>query len=161
MKPIKKIVSMILVIAIVASISVSAFAASPTQGVIDQFRNFQLIKQGHISTYVRIAQRFLLYYNSVTANYIRSNGGVDGSFGKGTYDATVAFQSSVFSNSADWDGIVGSNTWEQICRAMDFEDRSGEGTVYNFWLGKDLILWRVSNIWSVKGGDGVTYKIYI
>lgn len=160
MKIARKTISMIVMFAIVASISVCAFAATPPDYVVSDFRNFNYIEQGHTSTYVRILQRFLLYYNWTTGNYIRSNGGVDGSFGTGTYYATYEFQKTVFSSATQWDGKVGANTWEKICKAMDFSDLSTEGVVYKFWIGSNLILQRVSNIWSVVGGDGQTYSIY-
>lgn len=160
MKIARKMISMIVALAMVVSISVCAFAATPPDHVVNSFRNFQYIEKGHTSTYVRILQRFLLYYNWTTGNYIRSNGGVDGSFGTGTYYATYEFQKTVFSSASQWDGKVGSNTWEKICRAMSFSDQSAEGTIYKFWLGNDLILEKVSNVWCVVGGDGQTYYIY-
>lgn len=165
MKKFKMMVSFVLVIAILSSVSISCFAATPPTHVINQFRNFQYIEQGHSSTYVRILQRFLLHYNWTTGNYITVNGGVDGSFGLGTYYATYEFQKAVFSSASQWDGKVGSNTWEQICRAMNFVDASTEGTIYYFYYIDDnhnsnLILQKISNAWRVLGGDGNTYSIY-
>lgn len=161
MKKSKLFISLLLAISILSSISISGFAATAPTYVVNQFRNFQYIAQGHSSSYVRILQRFLLNYNWTTGNYISQNGGVDGSFGTGTYYATYEFQKSVFSSASEWDGKVGSNTWEKVCINMDFVNNSGEGTVYEFYRGGNLVVTRSSNFWAVKGGDGVTYQIYV
>lgn len=39
---------------------------------------------------------------------------IDGIFGEKTYQAVLKFQKAVFSNSKEWDGIVGKNTWNQL-----------------------------------------------
>lgn len=161
MKRIKIVLSFILVLAMVFSLSGNAFAASPTTTVVNCFKNFQYLQQGEASSYVRILQRFLLNYNWTTGNYISSNGGVDGSFGLGTYYATYYFQQAVFSNNAnEWDGKVGSKTWEKICYNMDFFDASGEGTVWRFYRTNNLVVERVSNRWIVQGNAG-NYHIYV
>lgn len=163
MKKGKFLISLLLAIAILSSISVSAFAAEAPNYVVNQFRNFQFIEQGHNSTYVRIAQRFLLNYNWTTANFISKNGGVDGDFGTGTHNATYEFQKNVFNYWKQWDGKIGSDTWEQICRNMDFVDTATntEGTSFEFYRGNNLIVWRVGSTWSVRGGDGLRYDIYV
>lgn len=160
MKKRKFLISLLLVVSIVSSISVGAFAATPPESVVNQFRNFQYVQQGYSSSYVRILQRFLLHYNWTTGNYISQNGGVDGSFGTGTYYATYEFQKAVFNDANQWDGKVGSNTWEKICRNMSFVNVPAEGTVYRFYIGSNLIVSKTSNTWTVLGGDGYTYYIY-
>lgn len=161
MKKGKFLISLLLVVAIVSSISVCAFAAEPPSYVVDQFRNFQYVEKGYTGSYVRILQRFLLNFNWTTGNYISQNGGVDGSFGTGTYYATYEFQKAVFDDASEWDGKVGSKTWEKVCRNMSFVDASTEGTIYKFYIDNNLIVWRISNIWSVMGGDGLRYDIYV
>lgn len=160
MKKRKFLISLLLAVAIVSSISVGAFAATPPDYVVSEFRNFQYAEQGYTGSYVRILQRFLLHYNWTTGNYISQNGGVDGSFGTGTYYATYEFQKAVFNDAKQWDGKVGSNTWEKICVNMDFVNVPSEGIVYRFYIGSNLIVSKVGTIWKVVGGDGYTYSIY-
>lgn len=161
MKKGKILISLLLVVAIVSSISVCAFAAEAPTYVVNQFRNFQYVEQGYTGSYVRILQRFLLNYNWQTGNFISQNGGVDGSFGTGTYYATYEFQKAVFNDAKQWDGKVGSNTWEKICRNMSFVDENTQGTSYKFYIGSNLIVKKVGNVWSVIGGDGLRYDIYV
>jgi peptidoglycan hydrolase-like protein with peptidoglycan-binding domain len=58
-------------------------------------------------------------YGESTRSYISNNGGTDGVFGTGTYNAVLSFQKSrntklSTSDRIDEDGIVGPDTWEQI-----------------------------------------------
>ena len=163
MKKGKFIISLVLVFTVVLSISVCAFAVrEPVPDfVINEFKNFQLIKQGHTSTYVRIAQRFLLYYSPTTSNFISQNGGVDGTFGLGTYYATYEFQTEVFNDYTKWDGVEGSETWGKIAEEMKYEEIPSVGTHYELYCNDNLVCWRVSNIWGVIGGDNHEYNIYV
>ena len=122
MKKRKMLVSLLLALALVFSISGSAFAATPPSNVVNLFKKFPMIWEymESPSNYTFILQRFLRNYNSDTNWWITYSGGVDGIFGPGTDAAIRAFQRSVFSNQLEWDGVAGPKTWEKICNNLDY-----------------------------------------
>lgn len=159
-KTMKKFISLLLAFVLAFSLSATAFAYS---GLEDEFANFQYVAQGDTqNSFVRVLQRFLLNYNSTTANYISTNGGVDGSFGLGTYYATYYFQKEYFkSDASQWDGKVGSKTWKAIYHSMSLVDLSEEGTIYYFRIGTNNIVWKVSGVWHVKDKYGYNYSFTV
>lgn len=160
MRTMKKLLSLFLAFVLVVSVSATAFAYSSFE---EEFANFQYIERGASqSSFVRVLQRFLLNYNSTTANYISSNGGVDGSFGWGTHYATYEFQKVYFNTDANqWDGKVGSNTWKAIYHSMTLVTVIGEGSVNYFRLNNNDILWKVSGVWHVKDKNGYDYSFTV
>lgn len=139
MKKVKILVSLILALALVFSVSASAFAATPPSNVVNKFTKFDETAWGAKGAYVCIAQKFLARYDATTSKFINRSGGVDGIFGDGTYYATVAFQTKVFSDGREWDGIVGPKTWEKIGSRMDYEDRTVEHLIWDFYYKGDYI----------------------
>lgn len=63
----------------------------------------------------RLLSRGNKYTYGTPAYFIRTSGGADGYFGRGTYNAVVAFQKMVFpGQSREWDGIIGAKTWGKL-----------------------------------------------
>ncbi|MBR3293971.1 MAG: hypothetical protein IKI69_06075 [Oscillospiraceae bacterium] len=158
MKKAKILVSLILALALVFSVSASAFAKTPPSNVVNKFKKFDETAWGAYGAYVCIAQRFLARYDATTSKFINRSGGVDGIFGDGTYYATVAFQTKVFSDGHEWDGIVGPKTWAKIGSRMDFKDRSEEGLIWDFSYKGDHIFVIISGNVYVSDKYGNTHS---
>lgn len=70
-----------------------------------------LLRQGSEGNEVKTLQRLL-----IALGYDCGKAGVDGDFGIATHKAVKAFQSKVFINKKDCDGIVGANTWNKLLK---------------------------------------------
>ena len=90
----KKILSSILVVCMIAALSLSSFAAAPS---------WPVLKSGSSG-----ADVYALQYLLVNKGYSLT---VDGQFGNGTETAVKNFQKS---NNLSQDGIVGENTWKKL-----------------------------------------------
>lgn len=64
------------------------------------------LKYGNSGELVTLLQERLHYFFHITVS-----GGIDGSFGDGTKNAVIVFQSQ---NGLSADGVVGTNTWRKL-----------------------------------------------
>ena len=115
MQKIKRVISLCLVV--VLMLSTLAIPASATSLSFWQAR-FSALPQLHRGSsetlVIKALQRFLYIYPSTRSTIINA-GGIDGSYGTGTYNAVKTLQGiECGGNSADVDGIVGSRTWSAI-----------------------------------------------
>ena len=111
-KYIKPAISLLLVVVLIASLSVTAFADDLFDDYV--FRgllSFYTISLGSNNGFVKAAQRFLTCYTSSAREAIQLSGGIDGNFGNTTKEVVMDFQSH---NGLTSDGIVGPNTWAKI-----------------------------------------------
>ena len=129
-KYIKPVVSILLVVALIASLSVSAFAASSEW--VSRFRGFATVSQNSNSGYVQELQRFLQVYSTTTHDYIMNSGGLDGYFGTGTYNAVIYFQTN---RSLSVDGIAGPNTWGKIAELASYSDYTSTIKLFEYRTG--------------------------
>lgn len=73
------------------------------------------LRYGNSGWSVRHAQNQLLKVGGAPAWYIRSSGGADGYFGRGTWSAVYSYQKMVFpGQSWEWDGVIGQKTWAKL-----------------------------------------------
>lgn len=73
------------------------------------------LRLGNSGSSVQHAQNQLLKVGGTPAWYIRNSGGADGYFGNGTWSAVYSYQKMVFpGQSWEWDGVIGSKTWEKL-----------------------------------------------
>lgn len=142
-----RIITIIFVIAIIASISVSAFADGTWA---DRFGNFAYTVQGHNNGYVFAVQRFLQNYNTTTATLISNAGGVDGSFGPGTKNAVSTFQLDYFNDATEADGEVGPKTWRAVRYCM-----TASGSSITFFKRNNAYI-----ICAISNGSGYNYYYY-
>ena len=75
--------------------------------------NVKMLQKGSKGDSVRALQVLLIGYGFSCGKW-----GADGDFGAGTESAVKAYQKKVFPNApAEWDGIVGSKTWNKLLGA--------------------------------------------
>lgn len=122
MQFVKRMLSFVLVLVMMCSIAVPAFALDAEWRY--EFRNqFPLLSQGSTKRgYISALQSFLSAYPD-SSTYIANAGGIDGSYGVGTYNAVRAFQQSITENNdyyitLDDDGIAGGDTWAAIATIL-------------------------------------------
>lgn len=122
MKKVKRVVFLLLILIIVMqAMMLTAFAAGePWVTKIGKFTAINRNNYHNYTGYVCAAQRYFLC-DPVTSDLIADSGGVDGIFGDGLYNATVAFQAL---HDLDPDGYIGKNTWQAIAGEL------GVTTVY-------------------------------
>ena len=82
---------------------------------VDRITGWPLIIEGYDTWYVMVIQAFMLFFNQSTAAYIGSLAGIDGVFGRNTYNAVITFQRDV---NLTMDGVVGADTWRAMARRM-------------------------------------------
>ena len=72
------------------------------------------LRKGSEGNTVKALQTLLIGYGYKMQNGNKTYG-ADGSFGTATENAVIAYQKKVFPNDkSQWDGIVGTNTWNKL-----------------------------------------------
>lgn len=120
------------------------------------------IRQGDRGEHVRHAQRQLLRVGNraqkgTPAYHIRTSGGADGIFGRGTRAAVLSYQRIVFQYTPqEQDGIIGPRTWRMIgCNAKQRPVASGSrgqhqnANAVAYWDFPSEFKWRVHNMRQV------------
>ncbi len=108
----KRVVPLILAVVLCLSMAVPAFAATLA---VNEVAAFPAQSQGNSNGYVGVIQRYMYLYNNTTHQYIVNSGGVDGSFGQGTYNAVVAYQAA---KGFTTDGVFGSQSWPELASTI-------------------------------------------
>ena len=120
MKFVKRMLSFVLVLVMMWAIAVPAFALDSEWRY--EFRNqFPLLSQGSTKRdYISALQSFLSVYPGAST-YIANAGGIDGTYGAGTYNAVRVFQTDAkrdYISTMTVDGIAGGDTWASIAMAL-------------------------------------------
>lgn len=111
-KIMKRVVPLILVLAMVVCMSIPAMAAS--NAWITKMKTFPGRWWGGTNDgYVGMIQAAMYAYGGSARTWIKENGGTDCAYGQGTYYAVRDFQSGT---KIGVDGSVGSETWGTIAR---------------------------------------------
>ena len=118
-KLLKSMIAMTLVVLLCCTFVIPSFALD--YGWRARMIDWGTFQQGSNAGPVRVIQRYMLCYNTLTAYYAYIGGGVDGIFGANTANAVRSFQSS---EGLSVDGIVGQNSWGKMA-----EDLSDTGRI--------------------------------
>ena len=132
-KYIKHVVSILLVLALIVSLSVTSFADTTWRNRVASFQAISAANYSSYTGYVKAAQRFLQLYSYDTHELIMNNGGIDGIFGSKTRDAVIKFQTLT---NLDPDGVVGTNTWGKMYDIMTQNNYSSTEVLfycYNYY----------------------------
>lgn len=113
-KSLRIIVSLTLIVVMCCGLMVSSNAALSGEWQV-RMKSWGNYKQGTSGGPVKVIQRYMLCYNSVTELYAYRAGGVDGSFGSGTASAVRSYQSY---EGLEIDGSVGPATWTRMSTTM-------------------------------------------
>lgn len=137
-----RVITIILIIVMCASMAVVAAAADPNcssmavvTAMLDpncssMLADFPTQYAGASNGYVGLIQASMYAYNSKTREKITGSGGIDEVNGSGTVAAVKIFQEDIGFSSANCDGIVGSKTWPEIGRGLIIADGGTDGTRY-------------------------------
>lgn len=129
-KLMKRIVPLVLIVAMCVCMAAPAFAASTVQGSMKEFPTRGNHDSGYTyyGGYVGLIQRIMCAYSSTTYNELTYNNGyIDEDFGSRTTSAVIAFQSAVGLNGNDADGVVGPKTWGKIADRVKFYRTTSTG----------------------------------
>lgn len=132
-KSLRIIVSLTLIVVMCCGLMVSSNAALSLEWQ-ERVKDLGICQQGSSGGPVKVIQRYMLCYNSVTELYAYRAGGVDGSFGSGTASAVRSFQSY---EGLQIDGKVGPATWTQMSTTMYISDNIIKQI--NYYLGNPAI----------------------
>lgn len=137
-----RVITIILIIVMCASMAVVAAAADPNcssmavvPAMLDpncssMLADFPTQYAGASNGYVGLIQASMYAYNSKTREKITGSGGIDEVNGSGTMAAVKIFQEDIGFSRADCDGIVGSKTWPELGRKMIIGDAGTDGKGY-------------------------------
>lgn len=121
----KRTCPLLLVAVLLCSVLCIPANAASGVGWESKFASFTEVCYNSPATmYNKAAQRFLYCFPS-TYSLIADNGGIDGIFGLKSKEAAIIYQQYEWpgqSNSAKWDGRIGSNTWSKIANRLNEVD---------------------------------------
>lgn len=120
----KKLTAVVLTLVLAVVSAMPAFAAE-----IENFPAQNL--SSSTERYTRGLQVMLLHYNTTTRSYIVNSGGADGSYGRGTYNAVLAFQKDRNLNGKD--GSCGPETWRNLRATLTYNTTDGS---YYYYRGR-------------------------
>ncbi len=113
-KLMKRIMPLVLIVAMCACLAAPAFAASGTPAsVMGTFPSQST--SSYSAGYTKVVQRLMYVYNDTTRSYVVSGGGIDGGFGAKTKSAVVAFQTA---RGFTTDGVFGAQSWPWLGNVM-------------------------------------------
>jgi len=109
-KVIKRVIPFVLVVVMCLCMAAPAFAASDAW--VSKMKTFEGRWWGGTNDeYVNMIQSAMWAYGGSSRTYISDNGGTDGTYGEGTYNAVMDFQKA---EGIGADGSVGTETWGKI-----------------------------------------------
>jgi peptidoglycan hydrolase-like protein with peptidoglycan-binding domain len=130
----KRLLAIILCIAMCASVSTTAFASNSV--LPSMCKNYPTQQQGSKNGYVGLIQAVCYGYGPKTKAYLGSSV-ADGIFGSGTKKAVSLFQTE---QGLSVDGVVGTNTWQALMAQPDFSYE--KGYLMYYVTNKTLTLYR-------------------
>lgn len=156
MKLVKRMISLVLVVAILA-----VGMAVPVSAATSDFFHFPLVTESMGGGYMAAAvavQKFLMLFSANYATRLMQSGGTDGFFGPTSASVTRSFQTSY---GLQVDGKVGSNTWLKIEALMQPESAYDVGGIVYTLHGnsvyskdKKVISYPYSNGYAAYDQDG-------
>ena len=130
MKTTKRLLVAVLALAMCASfLAFPALADEPiSEHAMYEFRNYfpMMSRNSYNRGYTVALQCFLLGFPQ-SSSYISNSGGVDGSYGNGTFNAVKAFQTEAkktFLSTMLVDGVTGGDTWAAVARNLTYSNAS-------------------------------------
>lgn len=169
MRIIPKFISACVLISIILSLSISAFAVDVSPlgdvGWESEFRKFDVISQakngGAWNGYTCALQRFLGTYSDDLADVLDSSGNPDGLFGPKTGQAVEKYQQWKYLSV---DRVVGPNTWGAIQWDL-WDETNGSRTYFRKGNGGEYIMQAVAKTsgydfyyYYYNGGNPTTQK---